>query len=236
MPKLQKYSAMIPTPLHQIHLLALPWLHIVVPPPFSTTPEHDVLVAPCQSHRNAVCRCEDGYYRSYIDSETYECVKCRRCDPTEKESQKCESSNERSAARRLSVGCVDQQMKCDCGSLLRTGSPEKNTVCQCEDNYYRHNNKCEPCSKCVDLFMSMGKFVFRMKPTAECHLFHFCSLGKQKRSWGVYTRLRLCHTLYLKDASMLFGEIFLESTFVLLVRGCSFMLMSQLIWSHPRNA
>lgn len=95
MPKLQKYSAIISTPLQQIRLFASPWLHIVFsspPLPFSTTPGHDVLVTPCERHRDAVCRCEDGYYRSSIDSKTYECLKCRRCDATEKESQKCECS------------------------------------------------------------------------------------------------------------------------------------------------
>lgn len=94
MPTLQKYSALISTPLHQSRLFALQWLNTGFLPPFSTTPEHEVLVTPCKRDQNTVCQCEDGYYRSYIDSGTYECVRCRRCDPTEKESQKCESSTE----------------------------------------------------------------------------------------------------------------------------------------------
>lgn len=85
--------------LLQSPLLASQWLNTAVfsssssSSLFSATPEHDVLVSPCERHRNAVCRCEDGYYRSNIDSGTYECLKCRRCGPNEKEGQKCESGS-----------------------------------------------------------------------------------------------------------------------------------------------
>lgn len=97
MPKLQKYGAPIsapapPEPPVSITVLEHRLFFLLLPP-FSATPEHDVLVSPCERHRNAVCRCEDGYYRSNIDSETYECLKCRRCGPNEKESQKCESGS-----------------------------------------------------------------------------------------------------------------------------------------------
>uniref|UniRef100_A0A674N8S3 Tumor necrosis factor receptor superfamily, member 1a n=1 Tax=Takifugu rubripes TaxID=31033 RepID=A0A674N8S3_TAKRU len=135
---------------------------------------HKVVFRPCKGNQNTVCQCDKGYYRSNIDSENFECLKCRQCDHPEKESQKC--------------------------------TPENNTVCQCEDNYYRLNNKCELCSKCVDLLtrdpwlhriVLIGKLVFQTKPAAECHFFHFCSFGKQKRSWGIHTRLRLYHTLHL---------------------------------------
>uniref|UniRef100_A0A674MSF6 Tumor necrosis factor receptor superfamily, member 1a n=1 Tax=Takifugu rubripes TaxID=31033 RepID=A0A674MSF6_TAKRU len=128
----------------------------------------NMVFRPCKGNQNTVCQCDKGYYRSNIDSENFECLKCRQCDHPEKE--------------------------------------KNNTVCQCEDNYYRLNNKCELCSKCVDLLtrdpwlhriVLIGKLVFQTKPAAECHFFHFCSFGKQKRSWGIHTRLRLYHTLHL---------------------------------------
>lgn len=48
-----------------------------------------MVVTPCKSNQNTVCRCEKGYYRSNIDSQNYQCLKCRRCDHPEKESQEC---------------------------------------------------------------------------------------------------------------------------------------------------
>lgn len=60
----------------------------------STTPENDVTVTKCDRTRNTVCRCQDGYYKSNIDSEAYECLKCKACELNEKEIQKCEPSNE----------------------------------------------------------------------------------------------------------------------------------------------
>ncbi|XP_070692066.1 tumor necrosis factor receptor superfamily member 1A [Pempheris klunzingeri] len=51
--------------------------------------KHEIQVSKCEKHRNTICRCEPGYYRSYIDSETYECLKCTPCGPDEKEKQKC---------------------------------------------------------------------------------------------------------------------------------------------------
>lgn len=67
---------------------------------FPTMPDHNVQVTPCERHRNIVCQCEDGYYRFYINSETYECLKCKRCDPNQKESQRCESTNKRKSVKR----------------------------------------------------------------------------------------------------------------------------------------
>uniref|UniRef100_UPI0037E877BD tumor necrosis factor receptor superfamily member 1A n=1 Tax=Semicossyphus pulcher TaxID=241346 RepID=UPI0037E877BD len=56
---------------------------------FCKKSRHEKEVLPCERHRNTVCRCEDSYYRSYIDSETYECLKCAQCRPGETEKQTC---------------------------------------------------------------------------------------------------------------------------------------------------
>lgn len=53
-----------------------------------------MMVTPCESTRNTVCRCEDGYYKYNIDSEAYECRACKSCELNEKEIQKCEPNNE----------------------------------------------------------------------------------------------------------------------------------------------
>lgn len=174
-----------------------------------------MLVTPCERHRNAVCRCEVGYYRSYIDSDAYECVKCRRCDPTEKESQKCESSSKRRAARRFFIRSVEKQMKFHCCSPLRAGTPEQNTVCQCEDNYYRHNKKCEPCSKCVDLFTrdsdgcTTNREVSIDETYSRVSLFPFLFLWPTKEKLGyIHTSQALPHIRFERHRNIFVGEIF----------------------------
>ncbi|XP_026173315.1 tumor necrosis factor receptor superfamily member 1A isoform X2 [Mastacembelus armatus] len=51
--------------------------------------KHEVQVSPCETDRNAKCACKDGYYKFYIDSETYDCLKCTKCGPGERETQTC---------------------------------------------------------------------------------------------------------------------------------------------------
>ncbi|XP_024123616.1 tumor necrosis factor receptor superfamily member 1A [Oryzias melastigma] len=51
--------------------------------------KHEVEVSPCRRDKNAECACEDGYYKSKIDSEAFECLKCSQCSPDEKEKQTC---------------------------------------------------------------------------------------------------------------------------------------------------
>ncbi|KAM9723885.1 tumor necrosis factor receptor superfamily member 1A isoform 1-T1 [Menidia menidia] len=50
---------------------------------------HEIEVTKCKRDQNAICRCEDGYYKDYIDTETYQCLKCTKCGPNEKEIQTC---------------------------------------------------------------------------------------------------------------------------------------------------
>lgn len=49
----------------------------------------EIQVSPCTRFRNAVCRCMDGYYKSPIDSRTYECFECSTCGENEVEVKKC---------------------------------------------------------------------------------------------------------------------------------------------------
>uniref|UniRef100_A0A3Q3ERP2 Tumor necrosis factor receptor superfamily member 6 n=1 Tax=Labrus bergylta TaxID=56723 RepID=A0A3Q3ERP2_9LABR len=54
---------------------------------------HEIEESPCDTKHNTVCRCEDGYYKSIIDSENSECIRCSRCGQNKREKQKCESMN-----------------------------------------------------------------------------------------------------------------------------------------------
>lgn len=51
--------------------------------------KYDKEISPCQRNQNRICRCVEGYYKSVIDSETYECLRCTPCGPDEKEKQTC---------------------------------------------------------------------------------------------------------------------------------------------------
>ncbi|XP_039973523.1 tumor necrosis factor receptor superfamily member 1A isoform X2 [Xiphias gladius] len=53
------------------------------------TSKHEFEVSPCERNKNTICQCKEGYYKSHIDSETYECLKCTQCGPDEKEKQNC---------------------------------------------------------------------------------------------------------------------------------------------------
>ncbi|KAM4736350.1 tumor necrosis factor receptor superfamily member 1A [Anableps anableps] len=46
-------------------------------------------VSPCQKNKNTICQCNEGYYKYNIDSETYDCLKCRKCGTDEIEKQPC---------------------------------------------------------------------------------------------------------------------------------------------------
>nr|XP_020511422.1 tumor necrosis factor receptor superfamily member 3 [Labrus bergylta] len=50
---------------------------------------HEIEESPCDTKHNTVCRCEDGYYKSIIDSENSECIRCSRCGQNKREKQKC---------------------------------------------------------------------------------------------------------------------------------------------------
>ncbi|XP_068615734.1 tumor necrosis factor receptor superfamily member 1A isoform X2 [Brachionichthys hirsutus] len=50
---------------------------------------HEVEESGCESTRNTICRCEKGYYRYKIDSETTECHQCKKCKPGEMETREC---------------------------------------------------------------------------------------------------------------------------------------------------
>ncbi|XP_012725794.2 tumor necrosis factor receptor superfamily member 1A [Fundulus heteroclitus] len=43
----------------------------------------------CSGKQDTICRCKDGYYKDNIDSETYECKKCKTCGINENEVKPC---------------------------------------------------------------------------------------------------------------------------------------------------
>lgn len=51
------------------------------------------MIKACERTKNTACRCRDGYYKNNIDSEAYECLRCKHCELDEKEIQKCEPNN-----------------------------------------------------------------------------------------------------------------------------------------------
>lgn len=54
---------------------------------------HDKMISKCESSQNTICRCEPGYYKSNIDSETYECRRCTTCGENEIVKHTCTPEN-----------------------------------------------------------------------------------------------------------------------------------------------
>ncbi|XP_074540343.1 tumor necrosis factor receptor superfamily member 1A [Halichoeres trimaculatus] len=99
--------------------------------------KHEIEVSPCERHRNTICRCKDGYYKSYIDSETYECRKCTKCGTDEKEQDKCTPESNtvcqcKDSYYRVNHKCEPcKECKIDCEHLcpsrtLSTQGPDAN--------------------------------------------------------------------------------------------------------------
>ncbi|KAG8009974.1 Pleckstrin-like proteiny domain-containing family G member 5, partial [Nibea albiflora] len=73
--------------------------------------KNEELVSSCEKNKNTICRCKAGYYKSDIDSETYECRKCSQCKPDEKEKEKCTS--ERNTVCECTEGYYRVGNKCE---------------------------------------------------------------------------------------------------------------------------
>ncbi|CAK6966217.1 tumor necrosis factor receptor superfamily member 1A [Scomber scombrus] len=50
---------------------------------------HEIMVSKCEPYKNTICRCEEGYYKNIIDSETHECLRCKSCGSDEEEKLPC---------------------------------------------------------------------------------------------------------------------------------------------------
>uniref|UniRef100_A0A1A7Z3M1 Tumor necrosis factor receptor superfamily, member 1A n=1 Tax=Iconisemion striatum TaxID=60296 RepID=A0A1A7Z3M1_9TELE len=46
-------------------------------------------ISACKSTQNTICGCKEGYYKSHIDSETVECLKCSKCKLDETKEEPC---------------------------------------------------------------------------------------------------------------------------------------------------
>lgn len=51
--------------------------------------DNEIQVLPCTNKQNRVCRCKDGFYKSVIDSRTYQCLPCSKCGDNKREEKKC---------------------------------------------------------------------------------------------------------------------------------------------------
>lgn len=51
--------------------------------------KHEEQVSPCTKDQDAVCRCVEGFFKSFIDSSTYQCLKCAKCKPDEQAKSTC---------------------------------------------------------------------------------------------------------------------------------------------------
>ncbi|TNN51905.1 Tumor necrosis factor receptor superfamily member 1A [Liparis tanakae] len=94
------------------------------------------------------------------DYPTEEGICCNRCSPGFKLVEKCNAPGQRSTCTPCPAGQYTDQMNFvhNCLSCRHCkGTAEKNTVCECIENYYQAKGKCKPCNNC----------------TAECK--HHCS-------------------------------------------------------------
>lgn len=49
----------------------------------------EIQISPCESYRNTICGCKEGFYKNIIDPKTFECLKCKECHHDEREKHKC---------------------------------------------------------------------------------------------------------------------------------------------------
>lgn len=52
--------------------------------------KREVQVETCQPHKNTVCQCKEGYYKSIIDSAQFQCRACKKCAANENLMKPCE--------------------------------------------------------------------------------------------------------------------------------------------------
>ncbi|KAI3361136.1 hypothetical protein L3Q82_013339 [Scortum barcoo] len=84
---------------------------------------NEVEVSPCEKHKNTICRCKDGYYKSHIDSGTYQCLRCAKCKSDETEKQTC--TPERNTVCECKENYYRVKGKCE---------PCKNCSAECKDH------------------------------------------------------------------------------------------------------
>ncbi|XP_073340963.1 tumor necrosis factor receptor superfamily member 1A isoform X2 [Pagrus major] len=83
--------------------------------------KHEVEEKACGRRQNTICRCKDGYYKYVIDSDTYDCRKCRPCGPDEKEIQKCTPANNTVCECKENYYRVKGKVKCEHCDNCTTG-------------------------------------------------------------------------------------------------------------------
>ncbi|KAF7670098.1 hypothetical protein LDENG_00050180 [Lucifuga dentata] len=97
----------------------------------------EVVVYPCESRRDTVCRCKDDFYKDVIDSGTSQCLKCTTCGAGERQTHTCtpehntlcECEQGYYRAKNKCLPCKDCKTDCElhCPSLpdlFHTKAPE----------------------------------------------------------------------------------------------------------------
>ncbi|KAL6109300.1 tnfrsf1a [Pungitius sinensis] len=75
---------------------------------------HEETVSACQKDQNTVCRCKDGFYKSKIDSEAYQCLLCTKCGENKKQKQEC------TAEKNTECECIENYYKAKSKCILCT--------------------------------------------------------------------------------------------------------------------
>ncbi|XP_039885976.1 tumor necrosis factor receptor superfamily member 1A isoform X1 [Simochromis diagramma] len=86
--------------------------------------KNEIQVSPCLGNQNTKCRCKDGYYKIRIDSETFDCRRCKTCKADEVEMQKCTPDN--NTVCRCKDNYYKDNGKC---KLCESCSPQCNHLC-----------------------------------------------------------------------------------------------------------
>lgn len=50
---------------------------------------NEVEQSKCETYRDTICRCKEGYYRFNISLDTHECRRCSECQPDERKTHTC---------------------------------------------------------------------------------------------------------------------------------------------------
>lgn len=82
--------------------------------------------SPCTHKQNTVCRCMDGYYKSEIDSVTYECLECSTCGNKKCPECQCKNNYYRVKSKCLPcTNCTDiSECSRECPPQMHQGPPD----------------------------------------------------------------------------------------------------------------
>ncbi|XP_015226331.1 PREDICTED: tumor necrosis factor receptor superfamily member 1A [Cyprinodon variegatus] len=56
--------------------------------------KHEHLVSACKPEADTICQCDEGYFKYRIDTEAYDCLRCRTCKTDEIQKKPCTHEND----------------------------------------------------------------------------------------------------------------------------------------------